>query len=96
MAMRTTYSSSWSRTRVSRNTQRRWAESIHMGERTYAVEGMSCTGCESTVETALEPISGIQEVTADHETNQVTVALADEISDDEIRARIAEAGYEPI
>ncbi|SEQ73000.1 heavy-metal-associated domain-containing protein [Natrinema salaciae] len=41
--------------------------------RTITVEGMSCEHCEQTVEDALEDVSGVQSVDADHDANRVSV-----------------------
>lgn len=40
---------------------------------TMNVTGMTCGGCEDNVVTALEAIDGVTSVTADHESNVVTV-----------------------
>lgn len=37
------------------------------------VEGMTCTGCEQRIETALGRVYGVREVAADHRTGQVRV-----------------------
>lgn len=59
---------------------------------TITVTGMSCEGCEQTVEEALQEVSGVTSASADHEADEVTVdgdadvqALVDAIDD---------AGYE--
>ena len=59
---------------------------------TLTVEGMSCDHCEQTVEEALEGVEGVTEVTADHESDTVTV---DGSADPESLVRAVEdAGYD--
>jgi len=57
------------------------------------VEGMSCTGCEERVTTAVKQIEGIHRVDADHETNNVEIT-ADEGTEDAVRDAIYDAGYD--
>lgn len=40
---------------------------------TITVEGMSCSGCEQTVEGALEEVAGVERASADRETDSATV-----------------------
>lgn len=40
---------------------------------TITVEGMSCEGCEQTVEDALKGVSGVESATADREAETATV-----------------------
>lgn len=70
-------------------------EVAHMPERrTIAVSGMSCTGCETNVETALELVDGIRRVEANHDEESIEVVVADHVEDDRIGAAIHNAGYE--
>lgn len=59
--------------------------------RTYTVTGMSCGGCEQTVEDAVGALDGVERVSADNETDAVTI----EGDFDEAAAidAIADAGY---
>lgn len=41
--------------------------------RTITVTGMSCGGCEDTVESALKDVDGVVEASADNESDAVTV-----------------------
>jgi copper chaperone len=59
---------------------------------TVTVTGMSCTGCESNVEEALESIPDLAVVDVDHTENTLTVD--GDVDPDAIRAAIDEAGYE--
>jgi len=57
------------------------------------VEGMSCGGCEETVESALRDLPDVRDAEADNETDTVTVE--GDASDDAIAAAVEDAGYEP-
>lgn len=59
----------------------------------FAVEGMSCTGCERNVTTAVERIDGVHRVDADHETGEVTIT-ADEGTKADVEQAIYDAGYD--
>ena len=59
---------------------------------TITVTGMSCGGCEETVEDAISSIAGVRSVTADNEGDSVTVE--GEADPDAIDEAIEEAGYE--
>jgi copper chaperone len=58
---------------------------------TITVEGMSCGGCEQTVEEALMGVSGVENATADRESNTVTVEGDAAIED--LVAAVEDAGY---
>ncbi len=60
---------------------------------TLSVDGMSCGGCESNVETAVSELDGCTSVEADHEAGTVTVE--GDLDQSAIRETIKEAGYEP-
>ena len=59
---------------------------------TITVEGMSCEHCEQTVEEALQGISGVSDVRADHEAENATIE-GDPDSDAIVRA-VEDTGYE--
>lgn len=59
---------------------------------TISVQGMSCDGCESAVESAIGELSGVTDVTADHEAGSVTIEGS--VSMDDVTAAVEEAGYE--
>lgn len=65
-----------------------------MERKTVRVTGMSCTGCEQNVESALENLKGVTRVEADLEGESVEVVVDDDVSDDDITAAIEDAGYE--
>lgn len=59
-----------------------------------SVEGMSCGGCEQSVETAVSEVSGVRDVTADAESGTVTVdGDADEES---LREAVSDAGFDVV
>jgi copper chaperone len=56
------------------------------------VEGMSCGACESSVETALRGVDGVEDASADRESGTATVeGDADPL---DLIAAVNEAGYE--
>ncbi len=58
------------------------------------VEGMTCTGCEQSIEKAVGGLDGITEVKADHQAGITTVTYDTVVaSRDGIRAVIEETGY---
>ncbi len=58
------------------------------------VEGMMCSHCEATVKKALEAIDGVEEATADHTNNQVTVQLSRPVDEELFRKAIEDKGYQ--
>lgn len=59
---------------------------------TITVTGMSCSGCERNVVAAVESITGVESVEADHAADRVHVeGAADPAA---IAAAIEDAGYE--
>lgn len=62
--------------------------------RTIEVSGMSCMGCERTVENALRNASGVHRVDADHEAGTVEVAVDEDVPEDDLTSTIREAGYD--
>ena len=63
-------------------------------KKTVKIEGMMCMHCVAHVKKALDALEGVTEVDVSLEDKQAV--LAGEVSDDAIRAAIAEAGYEVI
>lgn len=61
---------------------------------TLIVDGMSCVGCEVTIEEKLLKIDGMVDVKASHKTGQVKVEFdSTKIDINTIKAAIVEAGY---
>ncbi len=64
-----------------------------MTEITYTVPGMHCGHCKQAVGDELEQVAGVESVDVDLDTKLVTVR-GEELDDTQLRAAIAEAGYE--
>lgn len=62
--------------------------------KTLSVTGMSCDGCEQNVENALQNVSGVRKVDADHADDTVDVVVEDDVSDDDLARTVHDAGYE--
>ena len=67
-----------------------------MNEISLKVKGMMCGGCENRVKNALESITGIEKVTADHTTGNVRISCNDTIDKKTIIEAIEDIGYEII
>ena len=65
-----------------------------MERKTLSVTGMSCNGCEQTIENALQNVESVTRVDADHEGDTVEVVAEDDIADEDIEAAIEDAGYD--
>lgn len=65
-----------------------------MARTEYAVTGMSCGGCEETVESALSKLPGVNRVDADHEADAVEVVADESLDDDAVAEAVSSAGYE--
>ena len=65
-----------------------------MNETTIKITGMSCSGCENRVQNALKNIEGIEEVEADHTTGMVKVTSKSEVSEDAIKEKLTNLGFE--
>jgi copper chaperone CopZ len=63
--------------------------------RTYTVAGMTCDHCVMSVREEVGEIAGITDVDVDLATGRLTVA-GEDISDDAVKAAVAEAGYEVV
>lgn len=59
-----------------------------------AVKGMTCTGCEDRITTALDPVPGVAEQWADHEAGTVTLWFDPAVADIQaVRDTIEGLGY---
>ena len=65
-----------------------------MAETTYTVTGMTCGHCASSVTEQVTAIGGVTNVSVDVPTGSVTVTSDQEISADDVRAAVEEAGYQ--
>ncbi|HTJ67308.1 MAG TPA: cation transporter [Actinospica sp.] len=60
----------------------------------YSVQGMSCGHCAGAVTRELTALEGVTGVEVDLEAKKVTVGSTRQLSEDEVRAAVDEAGYE--
>lgn len=64
---------------------------------TYQVSGMTCGHCAKSVTEELSELAGVAKVTVElvpNGTSTVVVDSAAELAQDDVRAAVAEAGYE--
>ncbi|MBQ7738053.1 MAG: heavy metal translocating P-type ATPase [Desulfovibrionaceae bacterium] len=62
-------------------------------EQDLKVEGMMCPHCEAHVKEALEKIPGVTKAQADHTKSLVHVELSQEVSEDDLKQAVVQAGY---
>jgi copper chaperone len=64
---------------------------------TFKVAEIHCAGCENTIRGALSGVPGVSLVVPSSESNDVKVSFDDaKVTEAELRARLTEAGYEPV
>jgi copper chaperone len=61
--------------------------------RTYAISGMTCDHCALAVREEVYEVAGVRDVEVDLGSGRMTVS-GERISDEAVRAAVAEAGYE--
>ena len=78
------------------NSQRLSAGEIKEDKSTMEikVKGMMCAHCEAHVKEALEKINGVEEATANHEANLVTLKTSADVAEADLKAAVESAGYE--
>lgn len=59
-----------------------------------SIEGMSCEHCVNHVSTALQELAGVSKVEVNLASNNAIIEASQEISEEDIKAAIDEAGYE--
>ena len=64
-------------------------------ERTYTVQGMTCSHCVLSVREEVSDVAGVDQVDVELATGRLTVA-GDGFSDDAVRSAVSEAGYEVV
>ncbi len=57
-----------------------------------SIEGMKCAHCSAHCEQALNGIKGVK-AKADHEKKCAVVVISGEVTDEQLKAAVAEAGY---
>lgn len=65
-----------------------------MTTRTFHVTGMTCDHCKTAVTNEITAIDGVETVSVDLTTGEVTVTAAGEIDTGAVAAAVDEAGYE--
>jgi copper chaperone CopZ len=60
------------------------------------VKGMTCGHCAQSVTSELVSIEGVTKANVDHASGKALVEVEGEISDDELREAVSEAGYEAV
>lgn len=63
-------------------------------KRVIKVEGMMCGHCTGRVQKALEELEGVSSVVVSLEDKSAAVETSDSVSDDVLKAAVADAGYE--
>jgi copper chaperone len=69
-------------------------QSSVMERELFAVSGMTCTGCERSVENALRGLDGVTRVAADHTDGTVEMVVDEGVPSDALRDAIESAGYD--
>ena len=67
-----------------------------MKEIIIKTNGMVCGGCENRVKSAIGSIEGVEEVNADHTSGVVTVKANDNVSEETIKTKIDDIGFEVV
>lgn len=60
------------------------------------IEGMSCEHCVKHVTNALNELENVTKVTVDLKGNNAVVELSNDVSEDEIKNVIVDAGYDVV
>lgn len=63
---------------------------------TVTVTGMTCGHCVSSVKEEISELPGVTDVRVDLESGRVEIDSTAPLSDEQIRAAVAEAGYEVV
>ena len=64
-----------------------------MSIETYAVTGMTCGHCVSSVAAEVGGLPGVNDVQVELETGRVTVTSDEPLGQDKVRAAVEDAGY---
>lgn len=65
-----------------------------MSVQNFAVTGMTCDHCAMSVTKELERLDGVSDIQVDVPNGRVTVTSAHELTAEQVRAAVEEAGYE--
>jgi copper chaperone len=61
---------------------------------TFTVQGMTCGHCVAAVTEEVGRIPGVSDVQVELDSGAVTITSADDVSTDDVKAAVEEAGYE--
>ena len=67
-----------------------------MKELKLKIDGMMCTGCENRVQNALKEVNGVEDVKADYTTGYVTIKAKEDVSENDIKEKIEDIGYDVV
>ena len=60
------------------------------------VQGMTCGGCERSVQAALSQLEGVSGAEADHTAGRVRISFdAEQVDEQRLRNQIEETGFQP-
>lgn len=65
-------------------------------KKTLGIEGMTCGNCVRHVTRALEGLPGVSDVSVSLEDKSAQVTVPEDMTDDQITAAVADAGYEVV
>lgn len=63
-------------------------------KRKLNISGMTCMHCVMHVQNALKEISGVTDAKADLKGKNAVIELSKDVSDEQLKAAVADAGYE--
>lgn len=63
---------------------------------TFKVEGMTCGHCEMAVVKAVKTLQGVTDASASHEKKNLIVTHEGELSEEEVKNKVSDAGYRVI
>ncbi len=71
------------------------SQSSRQVRRDYTVSGMTCSHCVLSVREEVSAVAGVDDVDVDLASGRLTV-VGEDVSEDAVRAAVAEAGYEVV
>ena len=61
-----------------------------------AIEGMTCVNCSNHVEKSLSKLQGVKNINVNAVMNNATLEAEDNISEEQLKAAVKDAGYDPV
>lgn len=65
-----------------------------MEKQRFYIVGMTCSGCERTLERAVSNLDGVHAVRSDHQKGQLDAEFSQPCTHDQIVSAVRKAGYE--